>query len=184
LREHKNRLRRHSRKTPPPDGTRKARGTAHRIDEIEERSADDPQQRGCVQINAAAELGPHYPEFGQEIAARLDELQGFSRSMIARARAEGLKYSFTLHDLDGARLLGFDNAHGLPRVQAYDHRHRFERTGDLVPYKFQDADTLLVDFFDAVEQACKQSDVAFEFDPDEVEVEAEEDDDDGTQITG
>lgn len=89
MREHKNRLRRHSRKTPPPDGTRKARGTAHRIDEIEERSADDPQQRGCVQINAAAELGPHYPEFGQEIAARLDELQGFSRSMIARARADG-----------------------------------------------------------------------------------------------
>jgi hypothetical protein len=103
---------------------------------------------------------------------------------VTEGRPHGLKYSFTLHDLDGARLLGFDNAHGLPRVQAYDHRHRFERTGDLVPYKFQDADTLLVDFFDAVEQACKQSDVAFEFDPDEVEVEAEEDDDDGTQITG
>jgi hypothetical protein len=44
------------------------------------------------------------------------------------------------------------------------------------------ADELICDFFAAVEQACKQEGVPFEFDTDEVELEAEEDDD-GTQIT-
>ncbi len=34
-------------------------------------------------------------------------------------RPHGIKYSFTLHDVDGTRLLGFDNAHGLPRQQVY-----------------------------------------------------------------
>lgn len=30
-------------------------------------------------------------------------------------RPQGIKYSFTLHDVDGTRLLGFDNAHGIAR---------------------------------------------------------------------
>jgi hypothetical protein len=102
---------------------------------------------------------------------------------VTDARPHGLKYSFTLHDVDNTRLLGFDNAHGVPRVQAYDHLHRFQRATELVAYEFRDADALVIDFFDAVEQACKQSDVVFEFDPDHVELEVE-DDADGTQITG
>jgi Family of unknown function (DUF6516) len=102
---------------------------------------------------------------------------------VSEARPHGLKYSFTLHDVDNSRLLGFDNAHGMPRVQAYDHSHGFQRTEDLEPYEFRDATTLLIDFFDAVERACKQSNEPFEFESDEVELEAE-DDDDGTQITG
>ena len=48
------------------------------------------------------------------------------------ARPQGIKYSFTLHDVDGTRLLGFDNAHGVPRVVAFDHRHRFRRPDELV----------------------------------------------------
>lgn len=59
------------------------------IDEILERSVNDPERRGCMLINAAAEFGARDPAFGEEIAARLDELQGFFRRMIARARAEG-----------------------------------------------------------------------------------------------
>jgi hypothetical protein len=35
---------------------------------------------------------------------------------------------FTLRDVDLTRLLGLNNAHGLPRAQAYDPRHRFRRT--------------------------------------------------------
>ncbi len=38
---------------------------------------------------------------------------------VTAGRPHGIKYSFTLHDVDRARLLGFDNAHGIPRVQAY-----------------------------------------------------------------
>jgi len=92
------------------------------------------------------------------------------------SRPHGIKYALTLHDVDGTRLLGFDNAHGIPRAQAYDHRHRFRRT-DLVPYDFRGADELIGDFFAAVEQACRQEDVPFEFDADEVELEMEDDDD-------
>lgn len=70
-------------------------------------------------------------------------------------RPHGLRYAFTLHDVDGARLLGFDNAHGVRRTEAYDHRHRFRNTEELVPYSFTDTDALICDFFDAVQQACR-----------------------------
>jgi hypothetical protein len=92
-------------------------------------------------------------------------------------RPQGIKYAFTLHDVDGTRLLGFDNAHGVPRTQAYDHRHRFRRPTELVPYEFRGADELICDFFAAVEQACRQEGVPFEFDAEEVELEMEEDND-------
>ncbi|HXQ51508.1 MAG TPA: TetR/AcrR family transcriptional regulator [Stellaceae bacterium] len=59
------------------------------IDEIVERSVNDPERRGCMLINAAAEFGARDPDLREEIAARLDELQGFFRRMIARAREEG-----------------------------------------------------------------------------------------------
>jgi TetR/AcrR family transcriptional repressor of nem operon len=59
------------------------------IGEIVERSLNDPERRGCMLVNAAAEIAPHDAEFGREIAARLKELQGFFRRMIAKARADG-----------------------------------------------------------------------------------------------
>ena len=93
------------------------------------------------------------------------------------ARPHGIKYAFTLHDVDGARLLGFDNAHGVPRVRAFDHRHRFRRPDELVPYAFQGADGLICDFFAAVEQACRQEGVKFEFDATKVELELEDEND-------
>lgn len=59
------------------------------IDEIVERSVNDPERRGCMLINAAAEFGARDPDLREEIAVRLDELQGFFRRMITRAREEG-----------------------------------------------------------------------------------------------
>lgn len=76
-----------------------------------------------------------------------------------------------MHDVDGSRLLGFDNAHGIARVDAYDHRHRFKKTNELVGYHFSTADALLCDFFDAVEAACKTEGVAFEFVDEDLELE-------------
>ena len=93
------------------------------------------------------------------------------------ARPHGIKYAFTLHDVDGARLLGFDNAHGVPRVLAFDHRHRFRRPDELVPNVFRGADELICDFFAAVEQACRQEGVTFEFDTTDVELEPEDEND-------
>lgn len=73
----------------------------------------------------------------------------------------GLRYALTLHDVDGARLLGFDNAHGVARrAAAFDHEHRLGRVEEPVPYAFTDADSLLADFFAAVERACQQGSVA------------------------
>ena len=68
-------------------------------------------------------------------------------------RPHGLRYSFTLHAPNGKRLVGFDNAHGVPptggryrrREKEYDHWHRH---GDDPgrPYMFTTADQLLADF--------------------------------------
>jgi hypothetical protein len=81
----------------------------------------------------------------------------------AKARPHGLSYSFTLHAPDGTRLVGFDNAHGVPatgsrltrRPQTNDHWHR---TADDPgrPYRFKDAETLIDDFLDAVEQVLRE----------------------------
>jgi hypothetical protein len=69
-------------------------------------------------------------------------------------RQHGLRYSFTLHDPDGQRLLGFDNAHVVDpvgsrfkdRPLAADHWHRTE-TDEGRPYQFVSADKLVEDFF-------------------------------------
>jgi predicted transcriptional regulator len=59
-------------------------------------------------------------------------------------------YSLTLHDENGDRLVGFDNAHAAPsrkgrsRRVAHDHRHRLRAVR---PYEYQDAATLLEDFW-------------------------------------
>jgi Family of unknown function (DUF6516) len=69
-------------------------------------------------------------------------------------RPHGLSYSFTLHDADGNRLVGFDNAHRVPSLASGYSRAKVEndhwrRTGDDPgrPYVFTTADQLLADFF-------------------------------------
>jgi len=84
-------------------------------------------------------------------------------------RPHGLDYSFTLHGPDNRRLIGFDNAHGVPakgsrfrkRPKAMDHWHRTE-TDEGRPYDFKDAETLIDDFFDEVERVLKEHGIAFE----------------------
>lgn len=82
---------------------------------------------------------------------------GIKRTDPTEQRPHGLSYSFNLHAPEGTRLVGFDNAHSVPdsgsrfkkRPRASDHWHRSE--GDQGrPYAFQDADTLLRDFFHEV----------------------------------
>lgn len=76
------------------------------------------------------------------------------RVTATRTRPHGLSYSFTLHAPDGTRLVGFDNAHGVPALgsrykrqsEGNDHWHRTESDPGR-PYAFKDADTLLEDFF-------------------------------------
>jgi Family of unknown function (DUF6516) len=71
-------------------------------------------------------------------------------------KPHGLDYSFTLHGPDGERLVGFDNAHpagGQRRGEPQDHRHRL-RT--VKPYDYQDAATLLEDFWTAVDAVLRE----------------------------
>ena len=76
-----------------------------------------------------------------------------------KKRPHGLSDSFTAHAPDGTRLVGFDNAHGVPvkgsrfkpKPPATDHWHRTE-TDPGRPYQFKDAETLIDDFFDEVER--------------------------------
>jgi hypothetical protein len=69
-------------------------------------------------------------------------------------RPHGLRYAFTLHDPDGNRLMGFDNAHGVPPLGSryrqadveHDHWHRTADDSGR-PYVFTTADQLIADFF-------------------------------------
>jgi hypothetical protein len=45
---------------------------------------------------------------GWSIRFRITEVEA------TEGRPHGIKYAFTLHDVDRTRLLGFDNAHGIP----------------------------------------------------------------------
>ena len=73
-------------------------------------------------------------------------------------KPHGLDYALTLHGPDGARLVGFDNAHpvrptrgpGGRRKARHDHRHR-HRT--VQPYDYRGAAALLEDFWAEVEFA-------------------------------
>jgi hypothetical protein len=85
------------------------------------------------------------------------------------SRPHGLSYSFTLHDPDGNRLIGFDNAHNVPatgsrhkpRVKAADHWHR--REGEKGRrYHFESADKLLEDFFAEVRRVLDERGISDE----------------------
>ncbi|HXC96382.1 MAG TPA: DUF6516 family protein [Edaphobacter sp.] len=72
-------------------------------------------------------------------------------------KPHGLDYSLTLHDGEGQRILGFDNAHAVTegtgpgaktRIE-YDHTHKGERVRF---YDYQDAITLVTDFWTEVDK--------------------------------
>jgi len=77
----------------------------------------------------------------------------------------GIKYSLTLHDRFGTRVLGYDNAHAVKppkkfkfagRRLPYDHRHR-NASDKGVPYAFESAQRLLEDFFAEVDRVIKEA---------------------------
>jgi hypothetical protein len=72
-------------------------------------------------------------------------------------RPAGLKYALVFFDSEGHCLVRFDNSHavsvkGKANPVAYDHWHRFTAPEELVPYEFTDVETLLSDFFEAIER--------------------------------
>ncbi|MBZ2188008.1 DUF6516 family protein [Alcanivorax sp. JB21] len=82
------------------------------------------------------------------------------RVSVSKEMPHGIRYSLTLHEPYGKRILGYDNAHAVKpprrtgyagRICAYDHRHR-HASDKGVPYAFKDAQQLLIDFFDEVDR--------------------------------
>jgi hypothetical protein len=79
-----------------------------------------------------------------------------TRVPVSVEKPHGLDYSLTLHGPDGERLVGFDNAHPVARKRRgvpQDHRHRL-RT--VKPYEYQDAATLLADFWETVDAVLRE----------------------------
>ena len=76
-------------------------------------------------------------------------------------RPQGLNYSLTLHDKNGERLVGFDNAHSVQPTSGpggrerrkHDHKHRLR---SVRPYEYKNAEMLLIDFWDAVDAVLKE----------------------------
>jgi len=70
---------------------------------------------------------------------------------------QGVRYSLTLHDLNKQRMIGYDNAHAnkekrrrfAEKTMTWDHRHVH---GRVVPYKYINAEKLMVDFWNDVDR--------------------------------
>ena len=76
----------------------------------------------------------------------------------------GIRYSLTLHEPYGKRILGYDNSHAIKPPKkfkyvgqrlTYDHKHR-HISDKGVPYEFKDAYQLLADFFEEVDRVLKE----------------------------
>lgn len=82
---------------------------------------------------------------------------------VSKTVPHGVRYSLTLHEPYGKRVLGYDNAHAvkppkrlnfLGRRFTYDHKHRHVNDKG-VPYEFRDAHQLLSDFFEEADRVMK-----------------------------
>ncbi len=77
-------------------------------------------------------------------------------------RKHGIRYSLSLHNRNGKRIMGFDNAHeieyGAKRMVAskriFDHFHYDEKDKGR-PYSYENAGKLLEDFWIEVEKRVK-----------------------------
>lgn len=76
----------------------------------------------------------------------------------------GIRYSLTLHEPYGNRILGYDNAHTIKppkkfkyagRILTHDHKHR-HASDKGVPYEFKNAQQLLNDFFTDVDRVLSE----------------------------
>ena len=79
----------------------------------------------------------------------------------SEAIPHGIRYSLTLHNPVGERILGYDNAHAFKPIRSYvgrkfpyDHKHRHSQDPG-VRYVFKDAYQLLSDFFVDVDIALR-----------------------------
>lgn len=95
--------------------------------------------------------GTHWMEDGHHLRYEIKKVPP------SKERPHGLHYSLTLHNPEGERIMGFDNAHGVPAVgsrfkerpETHDHLHRTETDAGR-PYNFVSAEQLIIDFLNEV----------------------------------
>ena len=118
---------------------------------------DSPEAEYGLEFLLAFDGRVHHLEEGYWLKFEIKRVQA------SKQRPHGLLYSFTLHAPEGARLVGFDNAHRAPArgsrlraaPHASDHWHRTENDPGR-PYAFKDAETLIEDFFNEVERVLAE----------------------------
>jgi hypothetical protein len=71
-------------------------------------------------------------------------------------RPRGVKYSLTLHDPEGRRIYGIDNAHRFGRRQEFDHRHLYAGARKVVRHEYRGPMALLEDFYREVERILRE----------------------------
>lgn len=72
-----------------------------------------------------------------------------------KERPHGIKYSLTLHNEKGERIVGYDNAHAPyenKKKEEFDHIHKGER---IKRYDYSNAEKLMEDFWQDVNQYLK-----------------------------
>lgn len=81
-----------------------------------------------------------------------------------KERPHGIRYNLTLHNNFNKRILGFDNAHAVKpkkksrfsgRIVEFDHVHNHPLDKG-TPYSFSNAEQLLKDFFNRVNQVLDE----------------------------
>jgi hypothetical protein len=86
------------------------------------------------------------------------------RVKITAMRPQGIKYSLSLHDRNGKRIMGIDNAHPIkykaksqekPKIVC-DHWHK-KGSSKPVPYEFKNAEKLMNDFWANVNEIISES---------------------------
>lgn len=88
------------------------------------------------------QTGGHWTKFEVREVSKTEEIP------------HGIRYSLTLHDRNGKRIMGFDNAHAVKGGKkgkhrdrkTFDHRHRHPEDEGIF-YLFIDAHQLLKDFW-------------------------------------
>ena len=76
-----------------------------------------------------------------------------------RGRPHGVKYSLTLHDPEGRRIYGMDNAHRTGPRREFDHRHLYGAR-KIGRYAYHGPVALLEDFFREVERILHERGVS------------------------
>jgi TetR/AcrR family transcriptional repressor of nem operon len=74
--------------------------------EIIDRSAKDPDCKGCLLVNSALDVAPHDPEIGKLVAAYLGEIRAFFERNLEAARHAGQVHKRLDAETVSAHLLG------------------------------------------------------------------------------